>query len=210
MTGSHLTSVLVLLISCGAFADVSPEQKVNVSVYYEALCPDSIAFIRGSMWTAYQDVPELMNLELVPYGKARYERKPDGSIKFSCQHGPDECLGNLVQACILNVAPVDKRVELIKCVMSRRRPQAAGPACAASLGLPYSELDACVTGSAGQQYLLAMGQKTESLQPKLSFVPWININGAHSDEKQEEALFNLKSVVCSSFSGASKPAKCSS
>ena len=205
LTSSVLPLLLLLLVVAGTNA---ADQKVNVSVYYEALCPDSISFVRGSMWRAYQDVPDILRLDLVPYGKASYERRADGSISFSCQHGPDECLGNMVQACALNLLQEEQRVEFVKCVMSRRRPQAAGPSCAASLGLVYDLIESCVNGREGQRYLLEMGQRTESLQPKATFVPWININGGHSDEKQAAALHNLTSVVCSAFTGPAKPAKC--
>ena len=201
---THLTAVL-LLVSVTACRS----QKVNVSVYYEVLCPDSINFVRGPMARAYEEVPEILRLELVPYGKARYEEKPDGGVTFSCQHGPDECAGNMVQACALNLYPAEKHVDFVKCMLSRRRPHTAGPICAASLSLPYDTIEACVTGSAGQKYLKEMGQKTESLKPKLSFVPWININGQHDDRTQDESLQDLKSVVCSAFSGPAKPAKCS-
>lgn len=205
MRTAHLTAVLFL----ASVVTAASSQKVNVSVYYEVLCPDSINFVRGSMWRAYEDVPEILSLELVPYGKAHYEEKPDGRITFSCQHGPDECTGNMVQACALNLYPADKHVAFVKCMMSRRRPHTAGASCAASLDLPYESIEACVTGSAGQKYLMEMGRKTESLKPKMTFVPWINMNGQHDEEKQDESLHDLKSLVCSAFSGPAKPAKCS-
>lgn len=203
---THLTILLVVLVTVFTAAR---SQKVNVSVYYEALCGDSIGFVRGPMWRAYELVPEIMNLDLVPYGKASYAEKPDGQITFSCQHGPDECTGNMIQACALNLYPVEKQVPFIKCLMSHRRPHTSGPVCAQSLNLTYDSIESCVSGSTGQKYLMEMGQKTESLKPKLHFVPWININGQHDERTQDEALYDLKAVVCSAYSGSAKPAKCS-
>jgi hypothetical protein len=144
-------------------------------------------------------------------GKAHYEEKPDGKITFSCQHGPDECAGNMVQACALNLYPAEKQVPFVKCMLSQRRPHKAGESCATTLGLQYDVIESCVNGDAGPKYLKGMGQKTESLRPKLSFVPWININGQHDDETQEKSLHDLKSVVCAAYAGpAPKPAACSS
>lgn len=206
MDVSHLT---VLLLALAMSLTVSQGQKVNVSVYYEVLCPDSIRFVRGSMWRAYKLVPDIMNLELVPYGKAHYERRSDDSISFSCQHGPDECAGNMVQACALNLLPQDKQVDFVRCMLTSRRPQSSGPSCAASLSLSYADVESCVSGSAGPKFLMEMGQKTEALRPKLSFVPWIVVDGEYKDETQDAALDDLKSVVCAAYRGADKPAKCS-
>lgn len=204
MDVAHLTAVLVLACVC-----VTASQKVNVSVYYEVLCPDSIRFVRGSMWRAYKEVPELMNLDLVPYGKARYERRSDDSIKFSCQHGPAECEGNMVQACALKLLPQEKQVDFVRCMLTQRRPQTSGPVCAESLSLSYAPVQSCVSGSTGPQYLMEMGQKTEALKPKLTFVPWIVVNGQYNEETQNAALDDLKSVVCSKYKGPDKPSKCS-
>lgn len=115
----------------------------------------------------------------------------------------------MVQACALNLFPADKQVEFVKCMLSRRRPHTAGAHCAGTLGLQYDVIESCVSGPSGPKYLKEMGQKTESLKPKLSFVPWININGQHDDVTQEKSLDDLKSVVCSAYSGPAKPAACS-
>lgn len=39
-------------------------------MYYETLCPDSQEFINFQLWPAFLKVPDIFNLELVPYGKA--------------------------------------------------------------------------------------------------------------------------------------------
>ena len=155
------------------------------------------------MWSAYQDVSDIMDLELVPFGKASFEVKPGGGVSFECQHGPNECTGNMVQACALNIYPADKQVPFVKCMMSKRSPYTAGETCAKSLGLEYDKVDSCVKGSDGQKYLLEMGRKKEALDPKLNFVPWILVNG----KRDSAALGDLKSSVCAAYTGP-KPAKC--
>ncbi|KPJ21298.1 hypothetical protein RR48_00157, partial [Papilio machaon] len=50
--------------------------------------------------------------------------KVDGKWQFTCQHGPDECYGNKVQACILkdrSLQDTDK-MELVMCLMSNASP----------------------------------------------------------------------------------------
>ena len=41
-----------------------------------------------------------------------------------------------------------------------------------------------------------MGAKTEALSPPHKYVPWIVINGEHTDELQNEAQTNLVALVC--------------
>ena len=43
----------------------------------------------------------IMSLKLYPYGYAQESQGPNGSWTFRCQHGPPECEGNLLEACIL-------------------------------------------------------------------------------------------------------------
>lgn len=97
---------------------------MKVSVYYETLCPDSIAFIRNQLWPAHGSVGEIMDIDLIPYGKAavrqllfclsafhqhaisfsvpfmQYEENGDNSVSFRCQHGSRECYGKLQKLCL--------------------------------------------------------------------------------------------------------------
>lgn len=43
---------------------------VQVSVYYETLCPDSISFIVHQLYPGYYALKEYIDLELVPWGHA--------------------------------------------------------------------------------------------------------------------------------------------
>ena len=44
--------------------------RVVVSVYYEALCPDSRSFFLRHLLPTYLRMPNAIQVELVPYGKA--------------------------------------------------------------------------------------------------------------------------------------------
>ena len=52
-----------------------------------------------------------------------------------------------------------------------------------------------------------MGEKTEALDPPHNYVPWIVVNGAHTDEIQSEAQEDLLALVCDSYTG-DKPKEC--
>ena len=49
------------------------------------------------LWKAFQTIPEIMNISFVPYGNARETYRPETKLyQFYCQHGADECYGNLI------------------------------------------------------------------------------------------------------------------
>jgi interferon, gamma-inducible protein 30 len=52
---------------------------VLVAVYYEALCPDSKNFIVKQLKSAYTKIPNLIEIEFFPYGKASTHENADGT-----------------------------------------------------------------------------------------------------------------------------------
>jgi len=187
-----------------AIIATSTAEQVKVSVYYEVLCPDSINFVINQLSPASKSIGNIMNIDLVPYGKASTKKNADGTYEFNCQHGPNECKGNKVHACALAKFPKESTLAWVKCTMSKNSPHEAGSACAQELGLNFEPVDACSTSQEGDDLLAAMGVRTKILNPKATFVPWINLNDVHND-----AAFNdLKGEVCKAYTGANKPAAC--
>lgn len=91
---------------------------VLVTVYYEALCPDSKHFIVKQLQSTFERAPELIDVKLVPYGKATTTTQKDGSLKFECQHGQTECEANKIHACTIEVIDDFKnRLDLISCMI---------------------------------------------------------------------------------------------
>jgi interferon gamma-inducible protein 30 len=69
--------------------------RVNLSIYYETLCPDCRKFITTQVWNAYQSILSIVNISFVPYGNAREVYRPRIDVYvFNCQHGFQECMGN--------------------------------------------------------------------------------------------------------------------
>lgn len=50
--------------------DKSDRTIVNVDVYYESLCGDSMRFITSQLVPSYPDLKQHLHVTFIPYGKA--------------------------------------------------------------------------------------------------------------------------------------------
>lgn len=99
---------------------------VLITVFYEALCPDSKYFLSKQMLPAFKMAASIMDVKLVPYGKATTSLS-DGNLSFECQHGPTECQANIYHACAVDIIKDPLvRLEVISCMIRDNRfPQTA-------------------------------------------------------------------------------------
>lgn len=181
---------------------------VHLGVFYESLCPDSKNFIVNQLQNAYSKLSDIIFLELVPYGNAKEQQ--DGKLwKFTCQHGPDECYGNLMHTCALlrgnNMSVV---LRFIVCTMtSEQKPQQSGPPCAKKLGIDFAVVSDCMNSTLGNTYEHDMAVLTELLHPKLTYVPWVTLSSVHTEDIQKQAENNLLRLICDTYQGP-KPEAC--
>jgi len=66
--------------------------------------------------------------------------------------------------------------------------------CAQSLGINYTEIENCSTHYEGQELLSTYGDDTDSLRPRMTFVPTILLDG--SQDGQKDILKNFMLKVC--------------
>jgi len=188
-------------------SDPSP---VAIEVYLESMCPGCKAFTAQQLFPTWQKIKEVMNVTYVPYGNA--QEKWDGNKwQFTCQHGANECVGNLIETCAMDVLKnVSKYLPFITCIeASDQLPDQAALLCAAKHKIYYSDIVKCANGSRGNDLEHQMAQMTDALQPPHQFVPWITINGVHTADIQQRATTDLLGLICETYKGE-KPAACSS
>ncbi|CAG0894947.1 unnamed protein product [Darwinula stevensoni] len=198
--------------------EVHPRQggsPVNVAVYYESLCPDSRNFVLNQLQPTFNILPSnIMSTSYIPYGKAETITNHDGTYSFKCQHGPEECRKNRYHACGLVQTGNDQgeTVKLVSCLFRNWRVQGragdieAFKSCIEAVpGGNWQTLQDCGDGAQGNQLLANYGQMTHSLQPPVTFIPTILINGVKSDE----AFRNLLQAVCNAYTGE-RPQECGS
>ncbi|XP_031137102.1 gamma-interferon-inducible lysosomal thiol reductase [Sander lucioperca] len=180
--------------------------QVEVGLYYESLCPGCRGFLTQMLLPTWVLLNDIMSVTLVPYGNA--QEKPDGEkYIYECQHGELECLGNMIETCIMNMT--DDAYLIIYCMESSADVIKAGESCVNlySPDLSWDSVMKCVKGDVGNQLMHQNALKTKALNPPHQYVPWVTINGVHTEDLQNKAMNSLFTLVCSMYKGT-KPAAC--
>jgi len=196
-------------------SELLSNDTLYLNVYYESLCPDSARFINTQLSTAYTQVRDILNITFVPFGKANYTKNDESNLwTFTCQHGDEECYGNLLHNCFIYYYPnVEDHFNYINCSMANQRYSALDTAsiCLQDLKIPLSKLIECANTTVGNNLLHEMGEKTFALKPKLNYVPWLTLNGIHTDTIQNEGENeDLVKLICKYYEGTKKPKACNS
>ncbi|XP_051984901.1 gamma-interferon-inducible lysosomal thiol reductase [Xyrauchen texanus] len=191
-----------VLKQCMKFNVTKPNADlVNVSLYYESLCPGCRQFLVTQLVPTFIMLQDIMNIELVPYGNAQ-EKQDQGKYIFICQHGEDECLGNMIETCLLNKLG-QGAIPVIFCMESGTDVLKAAQPCLGIYNpkITWASIMECVNGDLGNKLMHGNAMKTDALKPPHQYVPWITINGEHSDDLQQKAMSSLFSLVCSMYKG---------
>nr|ACQ58865.1 Gamma-interferon-inducible lysosomal thiol reductase precursor [Anoplopoma fimbria] len=179
--------------------------QVEVGLYYESLCPGCRMFLTEMLFPTWLMLNEIMSVTLVPYGNA--QEKPDGQkYVFECQHGEPECLGNMIETCIMNMT--DAAFPIIFCMESSADVLQSAKSCVElySPKLSWDSVMSCVKGDLGNQLMHQNALQTSALTPPHQYVPWVTINGEHTEDLQDKAMNSLFTLVCSMYKGPKIPA----
>jgi len=182
---------------------------VKLTLYFESLCPDCKDFFRNQLSPTYSQVASIMDLQLVPYGNAM-EKRVDDEWVFKCQHGDEECTGNIIETCTLALTKfnMSKAFPMISCMEAgEQKPEESARQCAKKLNVDVDPIITCSQSSLGNQLEHEMALLTEKLNPPHQYVPWITLNGVHTEEIQRAAQSNLLKLICDSYKGQ-KPGAC--
>ena len=184
-------------------------ELVNFTLYMESLCPYCREFVNNKLWPSFKAIGEIMNLAIVPYGNA-FEIKKGNRWKFMCQHGEEECYGNLIETCAIHYNKnASAFMPFIYCIESSNSlPRNIAHKCAKKFGLDYSQIISCVKGRVGNKLEHKMAKKTIALDPPQTYVPWVTLNGVHTESIQTAATDNLIKLICDTYQGSRKPKAC--
>lgn len=215
---------VALLVAVTILAqNASAQEKIPVTLYYEALCPDSIKFVTKQLYpTLQEEVAKNIQLNLIPYGRASQTyNQTAGTWDFECHHGPNECYANKIQACAIskidggrptpNLGYNKITLAFINCLMSK---QTINPFhlpiddCATQSNvINRAEIENCANHTDGSDLLSKLGHMTEALKPKLSFVPTVTFKNAYNKADNDMSQSNFRMALCNYISDK-KTAKC--
>ncbi|KAL3892308.1 hypothetical protein ACJMK2_004525 [Sinanodonta woodiana] len=191
------------------FPSVNDVRPVNFTLYYESLCPDCRNFFADQLNLAYTKVGGIMNLTLVPYGNAR-EKQVGSRWEFDCQHGKEECVGNIIETCAIYIIKnITVYYPFIHCMETTDGlPEDAAAKCATKFkGIDLDKIMGCSKSSLGNELEHQMALQTNALQPPHTYVPWVTLNGVHTEEIEHKAETDLVNLICQTYQGL-KPAGC--
>jgi interferon gamma-inducible protein 30 len=191
------------------------DDRVRIEMYTESLCPDCIQFLSTSAVTAFntKDFALIADIYLYPYGNAR-ESQSGSKWVFTCQHGDNECVGNLMESCALNLTGKQNGLAFVLCVEANLDNYSqdftqAGTYCAGLFGVNMNDVNDCMQGDLGNQIQHDIAVQTENLQPSHQYVPWVVVNGAHDTNVENQVLSDMLTYVCQSYQGSVKIDACS-
>ncbi|XP_066298640.1 gamma-interferon-inducible lysosomal thiol reductase-like [Branchiostoma lanceolatum] len=189
----------------------APAPPVSLTLYYESLCGGCQKFINEQLWPTWNKLSPIMNLTLVPYGNAAEKKRFDKWV-YECQHGKQECVGNLIETCTLHMLKnISAAFPFIHCIESRveysDNPKKAAEKCASKMQVDFSAIEKCADGSQGNALEHEMALKTGSLNPPHTYVPWVTLNGVHTEKIQNAAMDDLLKLICDTYQGP-KPDAC--
>jgi len=158
-----------------------------------------------------------MNFTMYPYGNAN-QVQIGSSWVFTCQHGKNECIGNMYEACAIEHNPgvsttgVPNWWPFVNCMESSTDPVGAAQGCATTARVSWTDITTCAgpdpsQGSAtdGNPLMHSIGLATSNLVPAHQFTPWVVLNGKPLTSAQLD--LTLVSLVCKAYTGT-KPAGC--
>jgi len=104
--------------------------------------------------------------------------KTNGGYQFTCQHGPIECQANIIHACTIDVVK-DPSIQLqfITCMIENNiDPVGIMNKCAERISVDLESIKECSNNEKGKELLANYGKMTNSLVPRVSFIPTITLD----------------------------------
>ncbi|MCQ2818664.1 MAG: GILT family protein [archaeon] len=189
------TKVLLLIFTL-SLCSIS---STVIDVYIESLCPDCVEFITGSFKKFYEyNQPNLVTVNFIPFGNANQTyNEQTKKWEFTCQHKENECYGNQLQTCAINLMGREQSYPLLICVyqniLKERDFDKTLAECLGERKDLLDQINECKNSELGNLYEHEMASKTQ----KHSSVPWVMVDGEYNEEVANRILESLTEYACS-------------
>ncbi|XP_055637000.1 GILT-like protein 3 [Toxorhynchites rutilus septentrionalis] len=165
------------------------DERLQVTIYYETLCYDSISFITNHLAPSWGRHRDRMDLKLVPFGKAYIDDSNPSEPVYYCQHGHRECTLNILHGCILDKLPLEKAFPVIACLMKGFR--TSFDQCYKQDLASKEEIQKCANGEQGAKLFKRSSDETNRVATPLSFVPTIEVDKNYDIFEQDRWLYRF-------------------
>ncbi|KAJ9543604.1 hypothetical protein OSB04_023311 [Centaurea solstitialis] len=203
LTSNLLPSSTAAISSSPAVAGGS-EEKVELTLYYEALCPYCENFIVNYLYEIFDNgLISIVDLKFSPYGNAKI--RSNGTIV--CQHGEWECVLNTVEACAIHAWPaVSDHFPFVYCVeeLTYEGKYAEWETCFEKLNLDSKPVIDCIGSGFGHKLELQYADEIQALQPPHTYVPWVVVDGQPLYDDYPDFI----SFICKAYKGSNVPRAC--
>ena len=71
--------------------------------------------------------------------------------------------------------------------------------CAAKNKIDFDKVTACTKSPSGNQWQHLYAVQTDNLQPAHQYVPWVTVNGQHTEQMEAEAEKDLVRLICKTY-----------
>ena len=152
----------------------------------------------------------MVNITIYPYGNALENQLPNGTWNISCQHGPDECAGNLVETCFINLVLFDqnKYMDFIINYETELNKKFFEPYVVAqtllesgNYSVTWDQLDSCINSTQGNEWEHQMGIWSNEAHVLMHGTPTITLNGEFSDAERQECMSSTLLCTCKVYNG---------
>jgi len=203
--------VLVALF-VGVFS--APCQNVKVDFYSESYWPGCESYSTNQIQSSLNTIGDIVDFRAFPYGNANEKQQTDGTWNFTCQHGVNECIGNMYEGCAiehyntLSSKHIPTWWPFYYCMelSGKAADTTVASGCAKNNGLDWAVITACSTTTVPEKGSTADGNPnmhtiavaTNNLVPPHQWTPWVVVSGSPLTSAQID--LPLTPIVCKSYS----------
>ncbi len=185
-----------IILTILAFTLISAD-VVKIDVLFESLCPFCEDLIRHSFkeFVEFEDHSKLAVLNFVPFGNA-YDKWDEGKQEWvtDCQHGVQECKGNLIEVCAKKKLELEVFYKFLVCFETKFNPKVdayeVSKECSPELG---DEINKCSVGKEGN---ILLHEASLATPDNIDYNPWLLINGVHDPYAEREIQDSLVDYLC--------------
>mmetsp|Transcript_6269 Transcript_6269/g.11596 ORF Transcript_6269/g.11596 Transcript_6269/m.11596 type:complete len:246 (+) Transcript_6269:54-791(+) len=152
----------------------------TVDIYFQTYCPNCHRIFENYLPEVMTSLGSYVNVRLLP---------------GAAQHGPSEYLGNMIQACAINIYDQSVHIPFVICMASavqRSTIDDAADTCAAHSDIDMTRISQCVQSDHGSELMNSIAQATPD---RVRYAPWVEVNGEHWDIDED-----IKEHVCQKLS----------